>query len=205
MSMVEGESAYMKSKMDEKGQVASEIGVNNKCMKFNITLKSLSRAAPINDLEKDELLDRAHHHKEKGTELYKADQTNFSVKRFNRALENILCMEPLDDSLPEALQERYVELKCQCYNNLAACFLKHENYEQVIENTTNAMQYGSENVKALFRRGQAHAKLHNYDMARRDLTKALKLEPENKAVWNQLRAVEDLSKKEKQMYQKMFN
>ena len=204
MSMCEGETAYIKSKMDAAGNKVHEIGVDNKSMKFNIVLKSLSRAADQNELEKDELLDRAQHDKERGTDLYRTDRTDFAVKRFNRALTALLAMEPLDTALPEALRERHSELKCQCYNNLGACHLKTEQWEQVVSCSSQAMTVGGENVKALFRRGQANVKLHQYDQAKTDLTKALKLEPENKAVWNQLRSVDELIKKEKQMYQKMF-
>lgn len=204
LSMLEGETCYIKSKIDPEGNKMTDFGIEKKSMKFNVTLKSLSRSADMADLEKDELLDRANHHKEKGTELYRADRTDFSLKRFDRAMTHIKAMEPVDDSLPEALRKRYEELKCQCYNNMAACYTKLEKFQDVVNMSTEAIECGGENVKALFRRGQAEAKLHHYDKAKADLMRALKLEPENKAVWNQLRAVEEAIKKEKQMYQKMF-
>ena len=189
--------------MDAKGEKVSEIGVDNKSLKFNMSLMSLSRAADITELEPDEKLDRAQHHKEKGTDLYKVEKTDYAVKRFQKSLEYLSDMEPTV-SLPDVLKERHKQLLCQCHLNLGACHLKMEKYEKVVENCTRAMELGGENVKGLFRRGQSQVKLCHYDKAKLDLTKALKLEPENKAVWNQLRAVDLLIKKEKQMYQKMF-
>ena len=98
----------------------------------------------------------------------------------------------------------YSKLKCQCYLNLAACYLKNKDYNQVTEHCTSALELEPDNVKGLFRRGQAYAKLHEYGKAKEDFTKAQGLEQENKAVINQLRQIDSLMKKEKQMYQKMF-
>ena len=47
-------------------------------------------------------------------------------------------------------------------------------------------------------------KLHEYEKAKNDFMKAQELDKENKAVMNQLRQIDTLMKKEKQMYQKMF-
>ena len=97
------------------------------------------------------------------------------------------------------------KLKCQCHLNLAACYLKSEDYNKVTEHCTSALELEPENVKGLFRRGQAYAKLHEYDKAKQDFTKAQGLDQENKAVTNQIRQVDAAMKKEKQMYQKMFS
>ena len=68
----------------------------------------------------------------------------------------------------------------------------------------SALELEPNNVKGLFRRGQAYVKLHEYEKAKNDFTKAQELDKENKAVMNQLRQIDSLMKKEKQMYQKMF-
>ena len=96
------------------------------------------------------------------------------------------------------------KLKCQCHLNLAACFLKSEDYNKVTEHCTSALELEPDNLKGLFRRGQAYAKLHEYEKAKKDFTEAQGLDQENKAVINQLRQIDFLMKKEKQMYQKMF-
>ena len=96
------------------------------------------------------------------------------------------------------------KLKCQCFLNLAACYLKSENHNKVTEYCGSALELEPNNVKGLFRRGQAYVKLHEYEKAKNDFTKAQELDKENKAVMNQLRQIDSLMKKEKQMYQKMF-
>ncbi len=202
-SMKENEMCYVKSKVDAKGKKVSEFEVGNKALKFNVTLVNLGRAADLQDLELDEKLDRAQHHKEKGTELYLEDKSDFSVKRFRRALDYLESMEPVE-TLPEEMFLRYTKLKCLSYLNLGACYLKRDKYNQVVDYCTKALELESNNVKGLFRRGQAYTKLHEYKKAKEDLGKARQLETNNKAVLNQLRTVEVLISKEKQMYQKMF-
>ncbi len=83
--------------------------------------------------------------------------------------------------------------------------MKKEEYNTVVEHCTSALELEPENVKGLFRRGQAYTKLNDYPNARADLEKAQGLDKSNKAVINQLRQIDSMVKKEKQMYQKMFS
>ena len=204
-SMKEGEMCYIKSKVDAKGNKVSEFDANAKsALKFNAHLKSMSRAADLTELEPDECLERAQHHKDRGSELFKANRLDFAIKHYEKAL---LCFSDADSfsKLPEQMLLQYKTVKCQCHLNLAACCLKKEKYDGVIEHSTKALELESDNVKGLFRRGQAHLKLHNYDLARADFCRALAVEPENKAVSNQLLLIHGLIRKERAMYKKMFS
>ena len=93
----------------------------------------------------------------------------------------------------------------QCNLNLAACNLKKDNYTAVVKNCNDGLSIDENNVKGLFRRGQAYLKMCKYDKARPDFARALELEPDNKAVSKEMKNVDELIKKEKLMYQKMFN
>lgn len=203
-SMIQGERAYVKSKVDLNGVTISEMDLLKVSFKFNMTLKSFDRAADITDLEKDECLDRAQHHKDKGTQLYTKGRVKYSVKRYENSLKYLGHMEPID-TLPELLSSQHATLKCQCYLNLGACFLKTEEYEKVKENCSKALELDSSNVKGLYRRAQAFIKLNDYDKAKQDLITAKNIDSNNKVVVNELSNVELLIKKEKAMYQKMFS
>lgn len=48
------------------------------------------------------------------------------------------------------------------YLNLAACFLKLEKYEEVIQNCEKALEIDSKNAKGLFRKGQVMIFLFQY-------------------------------------------
>ena len=57
------ETCYIKAKVNAKGQKVSEFEFKEKGLKFNVTLKAFDRASESVDLEQDERLDRAQHHK----------------------------------------------------------------------------------------------------------------------------------------------
>ncbi|XP_062554742.1 peptidyl-prolyl cis-trans isomerase D [Armigeres subalbatus] len=66
--------------------------------------------------------------------------------------------------------------------NLAAALLKLEDYENVLFACNLALGLDPTNAKALFRRGQAHNKLKNYELAISDLSQALQQIPSDKLI-----------------------
>jgi FK506-binding protein 4/5 len=209
MSMKEGERCYINCHVTVTGEKVTELDLGHrKTPKFNVTLKSFSRAADLAELEPDELLERAEHHKSQGVELYSAGNLEFAVVRFRRALD---CVKHVTNgtvssssALPKSVTDRATVVHAQCELNLAACRLKTKEYALVIEHCSAALALDPLNVKGLFRRSQALTKLGRYDEARKDATDARHLEPTNKAVMSQLRDVDELIQKEKRIYQKMF-
>lgn len=83
----------------------------------------------------------------------------------------------------------------------------HNGKTQKIDNG-QALEIDKDNVKVLFRRGQAFYYLKEFEKASDDFSAALKLEPNNAEVKKNLKIVQDKVKeqkeKEKKMYQKMF-
>ena len=63
MSMLEGEVAYIKARMDPTGKKLADSSVKEEGMKFNVHLKAFDRAADSTDLSQDERLERAQGHK----------------------------------------------------------------------------------------------------------------------------------------------
>ena len=203
ISMKEKETCYVKSKLDAKGVKIDDVVSKEKGLKFNMTLLEMNRAADSSELEQDERIERAQHLKDKGTDLFKAGNLEFAEKRYKRALEYLADMDA-HSGMWEELKAQQTTLKCQCHLNLAACYLKEDKFEKVIGHCTQGLEIDGQNIKGLFRRGQAYTKLHKYDEARQDLSQGLQLDPQNKAIANQLATLNSLVKKEKQMYQRMF-
>jgi len=204
--MREGERCYVNCRVDVKGDRISELDINSKAApKFNVTLLSFSRSADVTELEADELLDRAEHHKERGVSLYSAGNVDFAVRRFVRAADLVRRVDESGNFPAKSVRERGRTVLCQCELNLAACRLKTGDHDRVVDHCTSALALDAASVKGLFRRSQALAALGRYQEARRDAVAAQKLEPNNKAVMSQLRSVDGLILKEKQIYQKMFS
>jgi len=205
-SMREGEQCYINCRVNVNGDRISELDVNGKSApKFNITLLSFSRSADVTDLEADELLDRAEHHKERGVSLYSAGNIEFAIQRFKRAAVFVRRVDESENFPAKSVLDRGHTVLCQCELNLAACRLKTGEHDRVVEHCTSALELDPRSVKGLFRRSQALAKLGKYQDARKDAVAAQRLEPNNKAVISQLRSVDELIVKEKQIYQKMFS
>ena len=203
LTMKAGEAAYIKSKVDHEGNKIGKDILDKGQFKFNIYLKSFQRAADLEELEGDERLERAQHHKDKGTELFKKDRIEFAMKRYENALT---CLGGRGESkkLPGELPLQHKTLILQCHLNLAAGMLKKEDYEGVIKHCTEALEVDKDSVKGLFRRGQAYLKLQKMEEARKDFASVLDIEPNNKAAKKEVVMIDDKIKKEKQMYQKMF-
>lgn len=87
-----------------------------------------------------------------------------------------------------ALEDRTKLEQFQLMNclNLAAALLKLEDYDNVLFACNSALVLDPTNAKALFRRGQAHNKLKNYELAISDLTQVWQQIPSDKLVFTEL-------------------
>ncbi|KXJ22428.1 peptidyl-prolyl cis-trans isomerase D [Exaiptasia diaphana] len=96
-----------------------------------------------------------------------------------------------------------------CYLNSAACKLQLHDYTGAVNDCNEALDYDKSNIKALFRRAQANTNMHDYSSAMNDLQKAVKLEPKDKAIRNEIikvkKLMEEQKKKERQVYSNMFS
>ncbi|KII90798.1 hypothetical protein PLICRDRAFT_39384 [Plicaturopsis crispa FD-325 SS-3] len=79
--------------------------------------------------------------------------------------------------------------------NRAAAYLKLGKYEDAERDCTTVLTLSSSNVKALFRRAQARVGLVKYTEALQDLNEALRLEPSNESVKQEIQKVAGLIEK----------
>lgn len=150
---------------------------------------------------------RASYHKERGLELYARGNYEYAFRRFGLTLKYLISLEHDVPSGEEGMDIK--GLKLSCYLNVAACQMRHHNFESVVKNASKALNLQPNNAKALYRRGSAYLELQEYEKAQEDLMAAQELEPKNKAIARQLQILKSRVQKLNQYYasamKKMFS
>ena len=107
------------------------------------------------------------------------------------------------------LQKEIDALILAAHLNLSLCYLKIEDNFEAKTSATAALAIDADNVKALFRRGQALLKLGEPKDASNDFSQCLKLDPENSAAKTQqalcAKTLKEQLQREKKVYANMFD
>jgi len=130
------------------------------------------------DLTMAERLEKAEEIKAVATEAYKAKDFEKALEEYENAVDYATYLDNSteDEKKTAGALERTLKL------NIALVNLMLKDFTGAIKVTSEVLKDEAENVKALFRRGQAHLNLANFAECKADLLAAYKLEPENKAV-----------------------
>ncbi|XP_028409630.1 tetratricopeptide repeat protein 9C-like [Dendronephthya gigantea] len=157
---------------------------------------------------------KAEIYKAEGNEFFKMGEYKKAIKKYHFALmylKGIGEKHPITQEqkvLTEDWKKRFDEMKFSCYNNLAACLVKDNRWEKVIEYSNKALEVHPENAKAWFRKGQGYYHTRNWDKAFEALNQARKLEPDDANIKKyEIKVEQELKKyreKEKIMYAGMF-
>ncbi|CAM9690356.1 unnamed protein product, partial [Sphacelaria rigidula] len=120
-----------------------------------------------------------------GTELFKGQNYRAAGARYSKALTHAAKMFDLNAEEKEEVSAVQLSL----YLNLAQCYLKLENWDQVTNNCALALKIEPTSGKALYRRAYALVNKKDYDAAKADLLSAQKSSPGDKAVVTLLKKV----------------
>jgi tetratricopeptide (TPR) repeat protein len=174
-----------------------------------------------------EQLRQAEAHKEEGNKLFKDGHYRKALGQYHKVFCYVNGLqvpvtassgEGKDDEasrstpasssqVPKERVDDLKKLKQSSRLNMAACYLKLEEFQKCVDACTQALQLGS-SAKAYFRRGQAHLELRNLSGARNDLERARELTPNDPAIIVELRklrsALSQADPKERASYAKMF-
>lgn len=142
--------------------------------------------------------------KEEGNALFKAGKYARASKRYEKAAKFI----EYDTNFSEEEKKQSKALKITCNLNNAACKLKLKDYKQAEKLCTKVLELDSANVKALYRRAQAYMNMADLDLAEFDIKKALEIDPDNRDVKLEYKAlkekVKEINKKDAKFYGNMF-
>jgi len=148
------------------------------------------------DFEK--VLNVAFKIKASGSLLFRQERYQMARFRFGKAVRYLgWATERQKITLEQEI--RALQIIVPCILNSAACRLKLRDFDGALEDCNEAMDLCPNNPKAYFRRGQAHHGKMNYEQSLYDLYTALKLSPNDRAIKNEIAAVEG----EMQVYKKV--
>ncbi|EXC17382.1 Peptidyl-prolyl cis-trans isomerase CYP40 [Morus notabilis] len=142
-----------------------------------------------------------------GNECYKKQDYKTALRKYRKALRYLdICWEK--DGIDEEKSSSLRKTKSQIFTNSSACKLKLGDLKGALLDTDFAMRDGENNVKALFRQGQAYMALNDIDAAVESFKKALDLEPNDAGIKKELAAtkkkIADRRDQERKAYRKMF-
>ncbi|KAI4314941.1 hypothetical protein L6164_027799 [Bauhinia variegata] len=141
-----------------------------------------------------------------GNEQYKKQDYKMAVRKYRKALRYLdVCWEK--DDIDEGKSTALRKTKSQIFTNSSACKLKLGDVKGALLDSDFALHDG-DNVKALFRKGQACMALNDLDAALENFKKAIELEPNDGGIKKELAAarkkIADRHDKEKKAYSRMF-
>ncbi|XP_065662257.1 tetratricopeptide repeat protein 9C isoform X3 [Hydra vulgaris] len=173
----------------------------------------------FNPMKIKELLLKAQNEKESGNEFYKHGNIRSAIKKYHYCLMYLkdiekpsplskLTGEPHEELSQKSLKD-INNLRCTCYNNLSVCLAKKQQYDKVIEYTTKVLLLDSDNLKALFRRGQAYMNKTDFDKAEKDFKRIKIINEKETCADDYFILIEKERKKEerkrKDLYKKMVS
>ncbi|EGF81423.1 hypothetical protein BATDEDRAFT_23836 [Batrachochytrium dendrobatidis JAM81] len=124
---------------------------------------------------------------------------NVALKEYNLAL---LYLNGLDNSamsaiigsngvssLSDAEKTEIVATIKACHANMAACYIKNENYTKAIDFCDRVLKVDSNNTKAMYRKGHALFKMNELEPSLKILMSAVKLAPNDVLIRDQITQV----------------
>jgi len=171
---------------------------------YDVELVSFVKEKESWDMSTAEKIEAAGKKKEEGNALFKVGKYFRASKKYEKAAKYI----EYDTSFSEEEKKQSKPLKITCNLNNAACKLKLKDYTQAEKLCTKVLEIESQNVKALYRRAQAYIQTADLELAEIDIKKALEIDPNNRDVKLEYRALKEkqkeYNKKEAKFYGNMF-
>lgn len=136
--------------------------------------------------------------REEGNILYRAGEHTEACDKYFEALsylEELSLREKPKSEEWETVERRKIPLLL----NYSQCMLLREDYAEVLRHTTTVLNVDPDNVKALYRRGKAHAASWDRDAAEADFKQVVELDPSlSRSVEKEMRQLEERLRREKE-------
>lgn len=200
-------AAYYEAKAADKAAKEAELEAESKIAEAERAAEGEEEADhDTRKLKKADRMRMVVKNKEEGTELFKGGNYRPAAARYQKALTHaskFFDLSPADEAEVTAV-------KVSLHSNLAMCYIKLANYDQVIRCCGEAIALDPANAKAYFRRSAAWEAKKEWEKALEDVTKSAELmgEKEDKLVTAAMerirREMSKIKDKEKKMWGKAF-
>ncbi|XP_074833936.1 peptidyl-prolyl cis-trans isomerase FKBP5 isoform X2 [Carettochelys insculpta] len=171
---------------------------------YEVMLKSFEKAKESWEMDTKEKLERAAIVKEKGTVYFKAGKYTQAVIQYGK----IVSWLEMEYGLSESESKEAQSFLLAAYLNLAMCYLKLREYIKAVECCNKALGLDQVNEKGLYRRGEARLLMNEFELAKCDFQKVLKVNPQNKAAKSQLticqQKMKEHNERDRRIYANMF-
>jgi len=144
---------------------------------FTLELIEFEKGKDTSDMSADEKIEFATARKDVGGALFKAARWRMALGRYKTIID---LFNYIDGKKDEDKKAKAKELAKLCELNSAACNLKLMDFSEAQRHCDNVLKEDSLNVKALFRRAQAHQGMKNYMVCMADLKKLVEIDPQNR-------------------------
>ncbi|XP_057795094.1 peptidyl-prolyl cis-trans isomerase FKBP62-like [Salvia miltiorrhiza] len=172
----------------------------NSTVHYEVEMVSFVKEKESWDMNTEEKIAASGKKKEEGNIWFRAGKYERASQRYGKAVGFI----EYDSSFSEEEKEQAKVLKVSCNLNDAACKLKLKKYKEAEKLCTKVLEVDDKNVKALYRRAQAYINLVELELAKKDIKKALEIDPNNRDVKLEykilMEKVKEYNRKEAQFY-----
>ncbi|KAG8450986.1 hypothetical protein GDO86_003314 [Hymenochirus boettgeri] len=160
----------------EKGNSSFNIGPNAH-LTYKVTLNNFEKAKESWEMDTKEKLQQAAMVKEKGTSYFKSGKYPQAVTQYGK----IVSWLEVEYGSSNVDSQDAKHLLLAAHLNLAMCFIRLQEYGKAVENCEKALTLDPLNEKGLYRRGEAHLLMNDFELAKSDFQRVLEVNPQNKA------------------------
>jgi len=132
----------------------------------------------MSDISEEDKLALVAKGKEAGSALFKEGHIELALERYTRTIDKCLVI----DNFAPGNRERAKELRKLCWLNKSMCHLRLKRHWEAKVSCDQVLLMDSENMKALFRRAQAHLALRQVNDCIIDAKRVIQMEPQNQEV-----------------------
>jgi len=182
-------------------------------LEYEIELTHFSKSKEAWEMNQEEKIEHARIYKERGTHYFKKEKYRLAVKQYKKIIdllqydsENkvVICGDWGECGLDEEKKKESFQVLLAGHLNLAQCYLNIKDNIHAKENAQKALEMDENNVKALFRNGQALFNLDEPVEAEENYKKCISLDANNKAAANQLKICQAKIKANKDVQKKIY-